>query len=104
MNTYKLEIAVTDPFTSSSLNATDTAYIDAVTAANRIEMKWSEYFVWEEDDQESLSRSNAISYAEKDIQEYPANVREHVWWKITTWRNGHKLDGYVGHARRVTGN
>ena len=101
MNTYKLEIAVTDPFTSSSLNATDTAYIDAVTAANRIEMKWSEYFVWEEDDQESLSRSNAISYAEKDIQEYPANVREHVWWRISTWQNSHKLDGYQGQVKRV---
>jgi hypothetical protein len=97
MNTYQLEITVTKPFTS----ARDTLYRNTVDAANAIEMRWSEYFKWEDDAQESLSRSSAIKYAEEEIQSYHSNVRENLWWRITTWQNGHKLDGYFGHARRV---
>ena len=85
MNTYQLEITVTKPFTS----ARDTLYRNTVDAANAIEMRWSEYFRWEDDAQESLSRSSAIKYAEEEIQSYHSNVRENLWWRITTWQNGH---------------
>jgi len=96
MNTYQLEITVTRPFTS----ARDTLYRDTVDAANAIEMRHSEYFTWEDDAQESLSRSSAIKYAEEEIQSYHSLVRENLWWRITTWQNDHKLEGYFGHARR----
>ena len=95
MITYKLEITVTRPFTS----ARDTLYRDTVDAANAIEMRHSEYFTWEDDAQESLSRSSAIKYAEEEIQSYHSLVRENLWWRITTWQNDHKLEGYFGHAR-----
>ena len=96
MNTYQLDIEVTRPFTS----ARDTLYRESVDAANAIEMRWSEYFTWEDDEQESLSRSSAIKYAEEEIQSYHSLVRENLWWRITTWQNGHKLDGYQGQAKR----
>jgi len=96
MNTYQLEITVTRPFTS----ARDTLYRDTVDAANAIEMRHSEYFTWEDDAQESLSRGSAIKYAEEEIQSYHSLVRENLWWRITTWQNDHKLEGYFGHARR----
>jgi hypothetical protein len=78
MNTYELEITVTRPFTS----ARDTVYRDAVDAAHAIEMRWSEYFTWEDDAQESLSRSSAVRYAEEKIQSYHSLVREHLSYSI----------------------
>ena len=78
MNTYKLEIEVTRPFTS----ARETLYRDTVDAANAIEMRWSEYFVWEDDAQESLSRSSAIKYAEEEMQSYHSLVRENLSYSI----------------------
>ena len=96
MNTYELEITVTKPFTS----ARDTVYRDAVDAANAIEMRWSEYFKWEDDAQQSLSRSSAIKYAEEEIQSYHSLVRENLWWRISTWHNGHKLAGYFGQVKQ----
>ena len=56
-------------------------YWDAQAAADSIEMKYSEYFKWEGDAQASLSRSNAIGYAEKEMQKYP-DVREYLQWSI----------------------
>ena len=102
MNTYQLEITAHQEMNSGIMKVHLSA--DAQRARDIIEMKHSEYFTWQDDAQESLSRSNAISYAEKEIQECAANVRERLWWRITTWQNGHKLDGYFGHPRRVTGN
>ena len=78
MNTYKLDIEVTRPFTS----ARETLYRDTVDAANAIEMRWSEYFVWEDDAQESLSRSSAIKYAEEEIQSYHSLVRKNLSYSI----------------------
>ena len=51
-------------------------------AADSIEMKYSEYFKWEGDAQASLSRSNAIGYAEKEMQKYPPDVRKYLQWSI----------------------
>ena len=51
-------------------------------AADAIEMKYSEYFKWESDAQKSLSRSNAIGYAEKEMQKYPPDVRKYLQWSI----------------------
>ena len=79
MKRYKLEITVNSPFFS----ARDTLYRDTVDAANAIEMRWSEYFVWEDDAQESLSRSNAIKYAEEEIQSYHSLVRENLSYSIS---------------------
>tara|TARA_R100001377_G_scaffold25440_1_gene13797 strand:- start:23 stop:292 length:270 start_codon:yes stop_codon:yes gene_type:complete len=80
MITYQLDIEVTRPFTS----ARDALYMDIVTAANVIEMRQSEYFTWEDDAQESLSRSSAIKYAEEEIQSYHSLVREGLSYSITT--------------------
>ena len=79
MKRYKLEITVNSPFFS----ARDTLYRDTVDAANAIEMRWSEYFVWEDDAQESLSRSSAIRYAEEEIQSYYPRLRENLSHSIT---------------------
>ena len=78
MNTYQLEITVTRPFTS----ARDTLYRDTVDAANAIEMRHSEYFTWEDDAQESLSRSSAIKYAEEGMQEY-VYLKDFMAYEIT---------------------
>ena len=78
MTTYQLEITVNSPFFS----ARDALYRDTVDAANAIEMRWSEYFTWEDDAQESLSRSSAIKYAEEEIQSYHSLVREHLSYSI----------------------
>ena len=51
-------------------------------AADSIEMKYSEYFKWEGDAQVSLSKSNAIKYAEDEMQKYPSDVRRHLRWCI----------------------
>jgi len=51
-------------------------------AADSIEMKYSEYFKWEGDAQASLSRINAIGYAEKEMQKYPPDVRKYLHWCI----------------------
>ena len=79
MKRYKLEITVNSPFFS----ARDTLYRDTVDAANAIEMRQSEYFRWEDDAQESLSRSSAIKYAEEEIQSYHSLVRENLSYSIT---------------------
>ena len=79
MTKYQLEITVNSPFFS----ARDTLYRDTVDAANAIEMRWSEYFTWEDDEQESLSRSSAIKYAEEEIQSYHSLVRENLSYSIT---------------------
>ena len=79
MNTYELEITVTRPFTS----ARDTVYREAVDAAHAIEMRWSEYFTWEDDAQERLSRITAIKYAEEEIQSYHSLVRENLSYSIS---------------------
>ena len=57
-------------------------YWDAQAAADSIEMKYSEYFKWEGDAQASLSRINAIGYAEKEMEKYPPNVRKYLQWSI----------------------
>jgi len=80
MTTYQLDIEVNGLFTS----ARDTLYRDTVDAANAIEMRHSEYFTWEDDAQESLSRSSAIKYAEEEIQSYHSLVREGLSYSITT--------------------
>jgi len=46
-------------------------------------MRWSEYFTWEDDAQESLSRSSAIKYAEEEIQSYHSLVRENLSYLIS---------------------
>tara|TARA_R100001369_G_C3253162_1_gene156539 strand:- start:231 stop:512 length:282 start_codon:yes stop_codon:yes gene_type:complete len=51
-------------------------------AADSIEMKYSEYFKWEGDAQVALSKSNAIKYAEEEMQKYPPNVRKYLHWCI----------------------
>ena len=79
MKRYKLEITVNSPFFS----ARDTLYRDTVDAANAIEMRQSEYFRWEDDAQESLSRSSAIKYAEEEIQSYHSLVRENLSYSIS---------------------
>ena len=76
MNTYQLDISIL------CLNRADKTYRDCVQAANIIEMRQSEYFTWEDDEQEPLSRSNAINLAEKELQGYP-NVREFLSYLIT---------------------
>jgi len=76
MNTYQLDISIL------CLNRADRTYRDCVQAANIIEMRQSEYFTWEDDEQEPLSRSNAIHLAEKEMQGYP-NVREFLSYLIT---------------------
>ena len=78
MITYQLDIEVTRPFTS----ARDALYMDIVTAANVIEMRQSEYFTWEDDAQESLSRSSAIKYAEEGMQEY-VYLKDFMAYEIT---------------------
>ena len=78
MKRYKLEITVNSPFFS----ARDTLYRDTVDAANAIEMRQSEYFTWEDDAQESLSRSNAISLAEKEMQGY-LHLKDSLYYEIT---------------------
>ena len=60
----------------------NSLYWDAQAAADSIEMKYSEYFKWEGDAQASLSRINAIGYAEKEMQKYPPNVRKYLQWSI----------------------
>ena len=60
MTTYQLDISIL------CLNRADKTYRDCVQAANIIEMRQSEYFTWEDDAQESLSRSNAISMPRRD--------------------------------------
>ena len=80
MKTYQLDINITRPNTSTR----DKVFQEVVTAANRIEMQWSEYFTWEDDAQESLSRSSAIKYAEEEIQSYHSLVREGLSYSITT--------------------
>ena len=57
-------------------------YYSAQAAADSIEMKYSEYFKWEGDAQASLSRINAIGYAEKEMEKYPPNVRKYLQWSI----------------------
>tara|TARA_R100000935_G_scaffold28256_2_gene48579 strand:- start:2702 stop:3010 length:309 start_codon:yes stop_codon:yes gene_type:complete len=100
MTTYQLEITARQEMNSGIMKLHLSA--DARRIRDIIEMKHSEYFTWEDDAQESLSRSNAIGYAEKEIQECAANVRGWLWWRITTWRNGHKVEGVFGHAKVVT--
>ena len=78
MTTYQLDIII------HRLNRADKAYKDCVQAANIIEMRQSEYFTWEDDAQESLSRSSAIKYAEEEIQSYHSLVRENLSYSITT--------------------
>ena len=78
MITYSLYIHVDDEF-EDPRSTLSTAAIDA---ANAIEMRHSEYFTWIDDEQESLSRSNAINLAEKDMQEY-LHVKQHLWWFIS---------------------
>ena len=77
MTTYQLDIII------HRLNRADKAYKDCVQAANIIEMRQSEYFTWEDDAQESLSRSSAIKYAEEEIQSYHSLVRENLSYSIT---------------------
>ena len=60
----------------------NSLYWDAQAAADSIEMKYSEYFKWEGDAQASLSRINAIGYAEKEMQKYPPDVRKYLHWCI----------------------
>ena len=60
----------------------NSLYWDAQAAADSIEMKYSEYFKWEGDAQASLSKSNAIGYAEKEMQKYPPDVRKYLQWSI----------------------
>ena len=60
----------------------NSLYWDAQAAADSIEMKYSEYFKWEGDAQASLSKSNAIAYAEKEMQKYPPDVRKYLQWSI----------------------
>ena len=65
----------------------DTRYWDAEKAVHAIEMKHSEYFHWEGDEQESLSRSTAINLAEQEINEY-VHLREylsHVVGEVLIW-------------------
>ena len=76
MNTYQLDIII------HRLNRADKAYKDCVQAVNIIEMRQSEYFTWEDDAQESLSRSSAIKYAEEEIQSYHSLVRENLSYSI----------------------
>ena len=76
MKTYQLDISVL------CLNRADQTYRDCVQAANIIEMRQSEYFVWEDDEQEPLSRSNAIHLAEKEFQGYP-DAKEFLDYLIT---------------------
>ena len=78
MKTYQLDINITRPNTSTR----DKVFQEVVTAANRIEMQWSEYFVWEDDAQESLSRSSAIKYAEEGMQEY-VYLKDFMAYEIT---------------------
>ena len=77
MTTYQLDIII------HRLNRADKAYKDCVQAANIIEMRQSEYFTWEDDAQESLSRSSAIKYAEEEIQSYHSLVRENLSYLIS---------------------
>ena len=63
MNNYHLTID------NSLMGGSD--YWDAQAAADSIEMKYSEYFKWEGEAQASLSRINAIGYAEKEMRKYP---------------------------------
>jgi hypothetical protein len=76
MITYQLDISIL------CLNRADKTYRDCVQAANIIEMRQSEYFTWEDDEQEPLSRSNAIHLAEKEMQGYP-DVKEFLGYLIT---------------------
>ena len=54
-------------------------------------MRQSEYFVWEDDEQEPLSRSNAIHLAEKEMQGYP-DAKEFLSYLITE-KHEYKEDG-----------
>ena len=76
MITYQLDIEI------HRMNRSDQVYKDCVQAANIIEMRQSEYFVWEDDEQEPLSRSNAIHLAEKEFQGYP-DAKEFLDYLIT---------------------
>ena len=76
MITYQLDIEI------HRMNRSDQVYKDCVQAANIIEMRQSEYFVWEDDEQEPLSRSNAIHLAEKEMQGYP-DAKEFLSYLIT---------------------
>jgi len=76
MITYQLEISIL------CLNRADQTYKDCVQAANIIEMRQSSFFTWEDDEQEPLSRSNAIHLAEKEIQGYP-DAKEFLSYLIT---------------------
>jgi len=85
MITYQLEISIL------CLNRADQTYKDCVQAANIIEMRQSSFFTWEDDEQESLSRSNAIHLAEKEIQGYP-DAKEFLSYSITE-KHEYKEDG-----------
>ena len=76
MITYQLDISVL------CLNRSDQVYKDCVQAANIIEMRQSSSFTWEDDEQEPLSRSNAIHLAEKEFQGYP-DAKEFMAYEIT---------------------
>ena len=54
---------------------------DAINASNAIEMKWSEYFTWEDDEQEKLSRSTAVNHVEREIGEY-IHLSKYLSWEI----------------------
>jgi len=76
MKTYQLDIGINCASRSSKL------YQDCLQAANIIEMRQSEYFVWDDDEQEPLSRSNAIHLALKEFQDYP-DAKEFLNYLIT---------------------
>jgi hypothetical protein len=76
MTTYQLDIII------RRLNHADKAYRDCVQAANIIEMRQSSSFTWEDDEQEPMSRNNAIHLAEKEMQDYP-DVKDFLYYEIT---------------------
>ena len=76
MITYQLDIEI------HRMNRSDQVYKDCVQAANIIEMRQSSSFTWEDDEQEPLSRSNAIHLAEKEMQGYP-DAKEFLSYLIT---------------------
>lgn len=76
MITYQLDIEI------NRMNRSDQVYKDCVQAANIIEMRQSSSFTWEDDEQEPLSRSNAIHLAEKEMQGYP-DAKEFLNYSIT---------------------
>ena len=85
MITYQLDIEI------HRMNRSDQVYKDCVQAANIIEMRQSSSFTWEDDEQEPLSRSNAIHLAEKEMQGYP-DAKEFLSYLITE-KHEYKEDG-----------